>query len=391
MSCQSVDRTAEFFEVLSTYSPGPSSTSSSALGPGRRPGSGASLASAGSFVRAGPSKAKPSRFSSGASDVSYRVQRTARKLQELTRLVKSSDMFGDQTVRINQLSLSIKGEMTDLKGDLDTLAEMVGAQRVGEAAESQVNRRNSSQQGTVHSQRMVDSLKLQLGETTRTFQSVLQTRASKLREQQDRRAALGYTDSSSAILSRPMTFGSPPPGGRGLRDGGGMGEGTGGSGMRRMGTGVGGGVPGRIGEAASLGRMGGDGYGGGGGGGGRGSRGFNNNHGEEPAATAPLQLSEAQLVDRNLDYLESRADAVQTINQTMGSLNTVFSDLLQLIDIQGSAVERIDDNVTQMQDNLEAGIQELEQSVSGTSNLRLMAKMFGVTVVFLIFFIVFLA
>jgi syntaxin 5 len=323
--------------------------------------------------------------------VSYRVQRTARKLQELTRLVKSSDMFGDQTVRINQLSLSIKGEMTDLKGDLDTLAEMVGAQRVGEAAESQVNRRNSSQQGTVHSQRMVDSLKLQLGETTRTFQSVLQTRASKLREQQDRRAALGYTDSSSAILSRPMTFGSPPPGGRGLRDGGGMGEGTGGSGMRRMGTGVGGGVPGRIGEAASLGRMGGDGYGGGGGGGGRGSRGFNNNHGEEPAATAPLQLSEAQLVDRNLDYLESRADAVQTINQTMGSLNTVFSDLLQLIDIQGSAVERIDDNVTQMQDNLEAGIQELEQSVSGTSNLRLMAKMFGVTVVFLIFFIVFLA
>ena len=260
MSCQSVDRTAEFFEVLSTYSPGPSSTSSSALGPGRRPGSGASLASAGSFVRAGPSKAKPSRFSSGASDVSYRVQRTARKLQELTRLVKSSDMFGDQTVRINQLSLSIKGEMTDLKGDLDTLAEMVGAQRVGEAAESQVNRRNSSQQGTVHSQRMVDSLKLQLGETTRTFQSVLQTRASKLREQQDRRAALGYTDSSSAILSRPMTFGSPPPGGRGLRDGGGMGEGTGGSGMRRMGTGVGGGVPGRIGEAASLGRMGGDGW-----------------------------------------------------------------------------------------------------------------------------------
>ena len=75
----------------------------------------------------------------------------------------------------------------------------------------------------------------------------------------------------------------------------------------------------------------------------------------------------------------------------MGSLNTVFSDLLQLIDIQGSAVERIDDNVTQMQDNLEAGIQELEQSVSGSSNLRLMAKMFGVTVVFLIFFIVFLA
>ena len=109
-------------------------------------------------------------------------------------------MFGDQTVRINQLSLSIKQEMTDLKGDLDKLAEMVGAQRVGGGGGGQDQEQRSSQQGTVHSQRMVDSLKLQLGETTRTFQSVLQTRASKLREQQDRRAALGYTDSSSAIL-----------------------------------------------------------------------------------------------------------------------------------------------------------------------------------------------
>ena len=158
--------------------------------------------------------------------------------------------------------------------------------------------------------------------------------------------------------------------------------------MRPVGMSPAGGASSRLGGAAPLDRIV---SGTGGSGGGSGSGRFNNGIRDEPVASAPLQLSEAQLVDRNLDYLESRADAVQTINQTMGSLNTVFSDLLQLIDIQGSAVERIDDNVTQMQDNLEAGIQELEQSVSGSSNLRLMAKMFGVTVVFLIFFIVFLA
>ena len=107
--------------------------------------------------------------------------------------------------------------------------------------------------------------------------------------------------------------------------------------------------------------------------------------------SSPLQLSESQLVDRNLDYLESRADAVQTINQTMGELNSVFSNLLQLIDIQGQSVARIDDNVTDMADNLEAGIEQLEQSVSSTSNFRLMAKLFGILMVFMIAFIVFLA
>lgn len=385
-----VDRTAEFFEVLSTFDgapalphSSPNSLGSSSLGE-KRPGSGVSVGMAGRFVRAGPVKAKPSKFSAGASDVSYRVQRTAAKLQELTRLIKSSDMFGDKTVQINQLSLSIKGEMTDLKNDLDKLAHMVGAQRVGGDGHSGAS--GSSQQGTVHSQRMVDSLKLQLGQTTRNFQSVLQTRASRLRQQQDRRAALGYTDNSSTILSRPLAFGGHSSADfqtqmQGSRTMGqvanraGIGRVPGASGLGGVDRG-----PNRIntiadnpGAPGSVGRFN---IGGGGDG---------NLH------STTLQLSESQLVDRNLDYLESRADAVQTINQTMGSLNTVFSDLLQLIDIQGSAVERIDDNVTEMQDNLEAGIQQLEQSVSGASNLRLMAKMFGVTIVFLIFFIIFLA
>ena len=44
-----------------------------------------------------------------------------------------------------------------------------------------------------------------------------------------------------------------------------------------------------------------------------------------------------------------------------------------------------------MADHLEAGIEQLEQSVSSTSNFRLMAKLFGILMVFLIAFIVFLA
>jgi syntaxin 5 len=340
----SVDRTSEFFEILSTFE---STSTSSPHHPSTNNPSGGSPTNYTNGKR-NVRQATPSEFSKGASDVSYRVQRTAAQLEELTRMVKSSDMFGDQTVSINRLSLSIKQEMTDLKGDLDRLSEAVGVQP-----------RNSGGGGSgvaVHSQRMVESLKMQLGETTKDFKNALQIRATKLREQQDRRHRMGFTDASSTIIQRPLAFG--PPGGSG--GGGGGGGGMGGlQPLGRMG-GVGG-------MGSGVGEMGG------------------------MVTASPLQLSEAQLVDRNLDYLESRADAVQTINQTMGELNSVFSNLLQLIDIQGQNVERIDDNVTNMADSLEAGIQELEQSVSSTGNLRLYAKMFGILMVFLIGFIVFLA
>ena len=347
-----VDRTSEFFEILQTYDGGASSDGSFSTRQTTSPDGKTIYTRSKQTIR----QATPSEFSQGAADVSYRVQRTAAKLGELTRMVKSSDMFGDQTARINRLSLSIKQEMTDLKGDLDNLAEAVGVQRHNN------NRLEGGTDGTsvVHSHRMVESLKMQLGETTKDLKAALQIRATKLREQQDRRHRMGFTDDSSTILQRPLAFG--PPGGMSNSPGMGFGGGGGGGGLQQLGRPNNG-------------------------------NGFGPNGDDESTtiSASPLQLSESQLVDRNLDYLESRADAVQTINQTMGELNSVFSNLLQLIDIQGQNVERIDDNVTSMADNLEAGIQQLEQSVSSTSNFRLMAKLFGILMVFLIGFIVFLA
>jgi syntaxin 5 len=309
MSC---DRTAEFFEILQTYDGGASSDGSSTTRHSSSPTqSSSSVNGGGGYIRGKNSirQATPSEFSQGAADVSFRVQRTAAKLEELTRMVQGSDMFGDHTVRINRLSLSIKQEMTDLKGDLDKLAEAVGMQQQNSSAGGSSSDGRKDGTSVIHSQRMVDSLRMQLGETTKDFQAALQIRATKLREEQDRRHRMGFTDASSTIIQRPLAFG--PPGGGG------------------MGGGIGGLQP--IGRPAAP------------------MNGMSDNDGSSmmmQATSSPLQLSESQLVDRNLDYLESRADAVQTINQTMGELNSVFSNLLQLIDIQGQSVARIDDNVT---------------------------------------------
>ena len=315
MSC---DRTAEFFEILQTYDGGGASSDGSSHHSSSPTQSSSSVnGGGGGYIRGKNSirQATPSEFSQGAADVSFRVQRSATKLEELTRMVQGSDMFGDHTVRINRLSLSIKQEMTDLKGDLDKLAEAVGMQRRNSSAGGGSSGDGSRKDGTsvIHSQRMVDSLRMQLGETTKDFQAALQIRATKLREEQDRRHRMGFTDASSTIIQRPLAFG--PPGG-GNMDGS---------------------MDGSMGGLQSIGRpapM-------------NGMRGDDDGSSMmQHATSSPLQLSESQLVDRNLDYLESRADAVQTINQTMGELNSVFSNLLQLIDIQGQSVARIDDNVT---------------------------------------------
>ena len=213
MSC---DRTAEFFEILQTYDGGASSDGSSTTRHSSSPTqSSSSVNGGGGYIRGKNSirQATPSEFSQGAADVSFRVQRTAAKLEELTRMVQGSDMFGDHTVRINRLSLSIKQEMTDLKGDLDKLAEAVGMQQQNSSAGGSSSDGRKDGTSVIHSQRMVDSLRMQLGETTKDFQAALQIRATKLREEQDRRHRMGFTDASSTIIQRPLAFG--PPGGGG--------------------------------------------------------------------------------------------------------------------------------------------------------------------------------
>ena len=107
------------------------------------------------------------------------------------------------------------------------------------------------------------------------------------------------------------------------------------------------------------------------------------------SVASPLRLQETQLVNRNTAYLESRADAVQTINQTMGELGTVFSNLLELLEFQGSQVQRIDDNMGDIEDNVAAGLGQLQVTAESYSSKALIAKVFGILMVFMVMFIMF--
>ena len=68
---------------------------------------------------------------------------------------------------------------------------------------------------------------------------------------------------------------------------------------------------------------------------------------------------------------------------------SVFSNLLELLEMQETNVQRIDDNMTDLENNVSSGLQQLQITAESYSNKALAAKVFGVLMIFMVFFIMF--
>jgi syntaxin 5 len=99
-----------------------------------------------------------------------------------------------------------------------------------------------------------------------------------------------------------------------------------------------------------------------------------------------------QLVDEQDSYIQTRADTMRNIEQTIVELGTIFQQLAHMVKEQEEMVQRIDSNVDSAHINIEAAHTELVKYFQRvTSNRWLMIKIFGVLIVFFIIFIIFLA
>ncbi|XP_054710143.1 syntaxin-5-like [Uloborus diversus] len=99
-----------------------------------------------------------------------------------------------------------------------------------------------------------------------------------------------------------------------------------------------------------------------------------------------------QLIDEQDAYIQSRADAMQNIEETIVELGTIFSNLAHMVKEQEEVLQRIDYNVEDAQLNVEAAHSEiLKYFQSVSSNRSLMIKIFAVLIVFFVIFVVFLA
>ncbi|KAG6033412.1 hypothetical protein E4U41_006923 [Claviceps citrina] len=98
-----------------------------------------------------------------------------------------------------------------------------------------------------------------------------------------------------------------------------------------------------------------------------------------------LRMEEAQSTNT---YIEQRGEAIQAIEQTIGELGSIFGQLATMVSEQSEMIQRIDANTEDIVDNVDGAQRELLKYWSRVSSNRwLVAKMFGVLMIFFLLWV----
>lgn len=143
-------------------------------------------------VNLSPPNFSVSNFSKVTASLSNRVSKTTLKLQRLTDLVRKKSLFDDKSTEINQLTGSIKSDITSINLELEELEKFVQMQKY------------SSSQSREYDQGVVEVLKEELMGTTKDFRKVLEVRHENLQETDKRRQRFG--GSAPDMLGKPIVY-----------------------------------------------------------------------------------------------------------------------------------------------------------------------------------------
>lgn len=117
-------------------------------------------------------------FHSDASDIAKGIHRTSGILNKLTKLVRQQGLFDDSSDEINNLIFRVKQDLDELNSKCKTAQQFVDA-----------GSRDKNQSAS-HNGNVVSQLKTDIIHATKDFKTVLDTRASKMKESQNRKEAL---------------------------------------------------------------------------------------------------------------------------------------------------------------------------------------------------------
>lgn len=102
------------------------------------------------------------------------------------------------------------------------------------------------------------------------------------------------------------------------------------------------------------------------------------------------QLQQQLIPDQS--YLQQRADAMSQVETNIVELGTIFNKLAVMVSEHREMVQRVEDNVDDVESNMNLSMQVLNDTLANLrTNRALAAKVFGVLVLFIIMFIVFFA
>lgn len=317
------DRTAEFKSVLLQAQ---RRQNTNKVGSQRR----SLLTDAQKSAANGEARPRRSDFARKAAEIGRGISATMGKLEKLAQLARRRTLFDDRPVEINELTFVIKQDLSSLNqqiGDLSTLSKQQRPNGGGD------------QEGE-HNKNVVYLLQGKLTDVSVNFKDVLEERTKNIQASRSRTENFISTVSQHAQpslhagASASPLYGTPnrssPAPGHGQQD------------------------------TLSL----------------------------EPVGSSDQQLLMMEEAQSSNSYIQQRGEAIEAIEKTIGELGSIFGQLATMVSEQSEMIQRIDANTEDVVDNVEGAQRELLKYWSRVSSNRwLIAKMFGVLMIFFLLWV----
>ncbi|KAL8995752.1 MAG: hypothetical protein Q9169_004580 [Polycauliona sp. 2 TL-2023] len=293
----------------------------------------------------GPRRGARSEFARNAADIGRGITGTMEKLERLAQLAKRKTLFDDRPNEINELTFVIKQDLASLNAQISSLQSISKSQNPSSS-------RGAAEQEGEHNKNVVVLLQGKLADVGVNFKEVLEVRTKNIQASRARtenfvssvsahaQAPLEHQHSASPLYNTPTKSRTPQPGYQNSNP-----------------------------DILNL----------------------------DPSSSSSslirgaqsdqqlLMMEEAQPTN---SYINMRGDAITAIEQTINELGSVFGQLAALVSEQGEMVQRIDANTEDVVENVEGAQRELMKYWSRVSGNRwLVAKMFGVLMIFFLLWV----
>jgi syntaxin 5 len=311
-------------------------------------------------------------FNEAASDIAKGVHKASQQLSKLAKLVKSQGLFDDATEEINNLICRIKEDLDQLNNKCDSAQQYVDGKKRSLGDKNQLASHNSN---------VVGQLKSELMHTTKDFKTVLELRSSKMKDQQQRKVAIA----GNGILSPMRQFNANTKIKSSSASAASSQQYNSSSYSMTQGS------PYASSSAAAMSSI-------------YQQKSHAGDEEDMPDPYSPssssssssvsIELEQQQLLlapPATLQYYESREQAVNEVEKTIGELGQLFKRLATMISQQQELVERIDEDIESSVSSAERAHNILLKTYEKVaSNRGLYMKIFAVFAIFILFFLLFL-
>lgn len=248
------------------------------------------------------------------------------KLEKLAQLAKRKTLFDDRPVEINELTFIIKQDLSSLNQQIGGLQVLTRQQHP-----------KADQEGE-HNKNIVLMLQGKLSDVGANFKDVLEVRTKNIQASRSR---------TENFISSVSQHAQPPS----LQQSASPLYGTPNRGTPSPAAGA---------DLLSL----------------------------NPVVSEQQMLMMEEAAPQQNSYIQQRGEAIEAIEKTIGELGSIFGQLAQMVSEQSEMIQRIDANTEDVVDNVQGAQRELLKYWSRVSSNRwLIAKMFGVLMIFFLLWV----